>query len=518
MEQMFSRGSPNVYLERVLQECIRLVIEPILEAQFFNHSYGFRPYRDAHMALERVTDVVHKTGYYWVVEGDIRRYFDTINHTKLLKQLWHLGIRDRRVLLIIKQMLKAGVMNETEVNTEGAPQGGIISPLLANVYLNVFDWSIAKAWEEKQTRYPYATKSIKYQSLKKRSKLKPAYLVRYCDDWVLITDTKANAQKWKNRLQKYLQTQLKLTLSDEKTKITCVKKKTIEFLGFTYKVVPSGIARKGYATRTRPNPVRLKSKMIEIRKQVKRIGKRTNFDLTICQIHKVNSIIRGLINYYQAATQVNSDLNKYACNVSRLAFWEIKKLGGKLVPANQANNLMTVHSQYLSKIPAVKYYNQIIGVTSFSFCKWHKTRLKNQNETPFTSEGREWYRRRTGKRETLPRNDELLSNHLMEKIIHNRGSSKYNFEYFLNCGYALNRDKGKCRICKVELNANNIEFHHIQEHFPFESLNRVPNLASVCKACHVLIHSTRENLKLSKTTQNKLTRMRKKLNNARVEG
>ena len=117
-------GIPNI-LERVLQECIRLVIEPILEAQFFNHSYGFRPYRDAHMALERVTDVVHKTGYYWVVEGDIRRYFDTINHTKLLKQLWHLGIRDRRVLLIIKQMLKAGVMNETEVNTEGAPQGGL---------------------------------------------------------------------------------------------------------------------------------------------------------------------------------------------------------------------------------------------------------------------------------------------------------------------------------------------------------------------------------------------------------
>lgn len=101
-------GIPNI-LERVIQECVRVVIEPILEAQFFNHSYGFRPYRDAHMALERVTDIVHKTGYCWIIEGDIRRYFDTINHAKLLKQLWHLGIRDRRILMIIKCMLKAGI-------------------------------------------------------------------------------------------------------------------------------------------------------------------------------------------------------------------------------------------------------------------------------------------------------------------------------------------------------------------------------------------------------------------------
>lgn len=121
-------GIPAI-LDRVIQECVRLVIEPILEAQFFNHSYGFRPYRDAHMALERVTEIVHQTGYYWIIEGDIKRFFDTIHHTKLIKQLWHLGIRDRRVLMIIKQMLKAGIMNEVEVNPEGTPQGGLSKAL-----------------------------------------------------------------------------------------------------------------------------------------------------------------------------------------------------------------------------------------------------------------------------------------------------------------------------------------------------------------------------------------------------
>jgi group II intron reverse transcriptase/maturase len=167
-------GIPAI-LDRVIQECVRIVIEPILEAQFFNHSYGFRPYRDAHMALERATEIVHQTGYNWIIEGDIKSFFDTIQHTTLIKQLWHMGIRDKRVLMIIKQMLKAGIMNEVEVNPEGTQQGGIISPLLANAYLNVFDNYIAKAWEEKKTRHEYAHRNSRIRAQRNRGNLKPAY-------------------------------------------------------------------------------------------------------------------------------------------------------------------------------------------------------------------------------------------------------------------------------------------------------------------------------------------------------
>jgi len=200
-------GIPAI-LDRIIQECIRLVIEPILEAQFFNHSYGFRPYRDAHMALERVTEIVHQTGYYWIIEGDIKSYFDTIHHTTLIKQLWHMGIRDRRVLMIIKQMLKAGIMNEVEVNPEGTQQGGIISPLLANVYLNAFDSYIAKAWEEKKTRHTYARRNSRIRAQRNRGNLKPAYLIRYCDDWVIITNTRKNAERWKDHIQQMLKNRL----------------------------------------------------------------------------------------------------------------------------------------------------------------------------------------------------------------------------------------------------------------------------------------------------------------------
>ena len=424
-----------------------------------------------------------------------------------------MGIRDRRVLMIIKQMLKAGIINEIEVNPEGIPQGGIISPLLANVYLNAFDWFVAKAWEEKQTRFPYTAKCSKFQSLKKRSNLKPVYLVRYADDWVLITDTKLHAEKLKKQLQQYLQEQLKLTLSEEKTKVTNIKKKPIEFLGFTYKVIPSGKARKGHVSKTRPNPKRLKQKVSEIREQIKRIGKCANKDLAVCQMYKVNSIIRGLINYYQPATQVCSDLSKYSWVVKRLACRETKKYGGKLVLANQVNNLTTVHNRYASMIPAVKHGNQTIGVTSLQYCKWRKTKQKNQDETPYTLVGRELYRKRTNKIQRLPRDDALLGIHFMNKIIlHSRDSSKYNFEYFLNRGYSLNRDRGNCKICGVKLDEINIEFHHINERLPLKLINRVPNLASVCKTCHELIHSNEIKLNLPKPIRRKLNRMREKLN------
>ena len=203
-------GIPTIR-DRIVQECMRIVLEPIFEAQFFAHSYGFRPMRDAAMALERANYLVHHTGYYWIVEGDISKCFDHINHAILLKRLYHLGVKDRRVLQIIKAMLKAGVMDECEVNKEGTPQGGLISPLLANVYLDILDEWATKQWENKETKCQYGSISSKYRALRKTS-LIPGYLVRYADDFVIITDTRAHAESWKTRLQIFLQNKIKLTL------------------------------------------------------------------------------------------------------------------------------------------------------------------------------------------------------------------------------------------------------------------------------------------------------------------
>ena len=138
------------------------------------------------------------------IEGDISKCFDRIDHSILIKRLYHMGIQDRRVLQIIKAMLKAGVMGECERNEEGTPQGGLVSPLLANVYLDIMDEWITKQWENKKTRYQYAHQNGKYAAMRRRA-LMPGYLIRYADDFVILTDSLAHAESWKARLGAFLQ-------------------------------------------------------------------------------------------------------------------------------------------------------------------------------------------------------------------------------------------------------------------------------------------------------------------------
>lgn len=216
-------GIPAI-VDRVIQECVKITIEPALEAQFFKHSYGFRPYRGTGHAIERIAYVTRKTKCRWIVEGDISKFFDTVNHSILIKTLYAMGIQDRRLLMVIKKMLKAGVMKETPINELGTPQGGIISPILANAYLHNLDKWIAREWEEKKTRTIGKGAAHKVAALTKYSDLKPAFFVRYADDWVLMTDSKVNAHKWKHRIGKYLEEQLKLKLAEEKTLITNVER------------------------------------------------------------------------------------------------------------------------------------------------------------------------------------------------------------------------------------------------------------------------------------------------------
>lgn len=261
-------GIPTIR-DRIVQECMKLVLEPILEAQFFAHSYGFRPMRDAEMALARINQVSHVSAKYWIVEGDISKCFDNIDHSILLRRLYHIGIKDRRVLQIIKAMLRAGIMDECAVNEYGTPQGGIISPLLANAYLDIMDEWVAKQWERKNTRRTYRTEGTKRKSLYQTS-LAPGWLIRYADDFVIITDTRAHAEQWKARLQTFLRSKLKLTLSTEKTLITDVRRKHIHFLGYELKMIP-GNSRTGYITKTIPDRERLQRKVDSIAESIKKI-------------------------------------------------------------------------------------------------------------------------------------------------------------------------------------------------------------------------------------------------------
>lgn len=129
-------------------------MEPICEAKFHEHSYGFRPNRNQSHAIAEANRKMQSHGSHYVVDVDIKGFFDNVSHGKLLKQLWALGIRDKKLLSILSTMLKAEVAG-IGFPKAGVPQGGIISPLLSNVVLNEFDWWITSQWEEIPTRHAY---------------------------------------------------------------------------------------------------------------------------------------------------------------------------------------------------------------------------------------------------------------------------------------------------------------------------------------------------------------------------
>lgn len=487
-------GIPTI-VDRVIQECVRIVIEPIVEAQFFQHSYGFRPMRDAYMALERAKFIIHHNSYHWVVEGDISKFFDNVNHTILIKRLYGMGIRDKRVLMIIKAMLKAGVMNETKSNSLGTPQGGIISPLLANVYLDALDQWITREWENRKLNNAYSRDREKFRIMRKTS-MKPAFFVRYADDWVLITNSRDNAEKWKARISRYLKTNLKLTLSEEKTLVTNVTKKPIKFLGFTLKMV-KGKSKSGYISRSKPCHERLKCKVLEVKRSIRKLRtipglKSRDNELFLC-ISKINSQIRGMIQYYEAATFVNIELAKYARNLRFTAYKALLKAGGKWVEANKVNNLTSIHSGYELKIPAVTINDTVIGITDLYFSSWSGINYyKNPKETPYTYEGRELYRNRTGKKPLRVRADMLLSTTTIELSKWALKSPIYNTEFVINRCYAYNRDKGKCKVCGKDVNVWEVKTHHIDPRLTLNLVNKVNNLSSLHDKCHRQVHSSKD--------------------------
>lgn len=479
--------------DRIVQECMRIVLEPILEAQFFAHSYGFRPMRDAAMALERVDIIMHNTGNYWIVEGDISKCFDRIDHSILIKRLYHMGIKDRRVLQIIKAMLKAGVMEECAVNEEGTPQGGLISPLLANVYLDIMDEWVSKQWENKRTRHQYVQDQSRYAVMRKKTTLVPGYLVRYADDFIIATDTRAHAEDWKARLQSFLQEKMKLTLSQEKTLITDIRKKYIKFLGYEFKMV-RGKSRRGYIPRTIPDRERLKRRADKIAEDIKKIPGNYSREQMVGAINRINSQIRGIIQYYQCCTWVNIAMQKHSRKLQLAARRRLKQYNGKWIPANQTRNLPRVHQQYKQKIPSIKYRDIYVGFTALTFCRWERTPPKNQAETPYTDTGRQLYFERTKKKKMQARLDEMYSDRSARAISYGKWGKFNNFEFIMNRAYALNRDKLRCRVCGGWLIANTPWAHRVNPYLPLDKVNRVNNLISLHKKCFIAVNNPNQDI------------------------
>ncbi len=298
-------GIPTI-VDRIIQQAIKQIVEPIAEAKFYRHSYGFRPTRGSDDAIARAYYLSQKANLHYAVDIDIKGFFDNINHGKLLKQLWNMGIRDKTLISIISRMLKAEIEG-FGIPTKGTPQGGILSPLLANINLNELDHWISSQWHTMKTKHQY-TRLHKYNALKK-TKLKEVFIVRYADDFKLFCRTYEGAEKIFEATKLWLKERLDLEISPEKSKIVKLRKQYSEFLGIKFKVVKKGKKKNNidkFVITSKMLDKAVEKTTKDIKTEIKKIRSGKS------NIQKLNSIVRGKHNYYSMATNVNLDFNKIA--------------------------------------------------------------------------------------------------------------------------------------------------------------------------------------------------------------
>jgi RNA-directed DNA polymerase len=273
--------------DRVVQASVKLVLEPIFEADFLPCSYGFRPKRRAHDAVAEVRYLTART-YEWVVEGDIEACFDEISHTGLVDRVRD-RIGDKRVVALVKAFLKAGILVEdgaVQESRTGTPQGGILSPVLANVALSVLDEHFARALGG-----PSATT---YERTKRRRQGLPnCRLVRYADDWCLtVSGTRAHAEAYRAEAADVLST-MGLRLSPEKTAITHIDE-GLDFLGWRIQRRRKRGTNKHYVY-TYPARKAVRS----VTAKVKTLC-RQNINLPLeVLLHRLNSLLRGWTTYFR---------------------------------------------------------------------------------------------------------------------------------------------------------------------------------------------------------------------------
>jgi len=271
-------GIPTIR-DRVVQMATKLVLEPIFEADFSENSFGYRPKRHAHQAIDTITEAM-RYGHVKVIDADLSKYFDSIPHDKLLRTLSE-RISDGPVLGLLKQWLKAPIIEDKEGKRmvvgggqrcrQGTPQGGVISPLLANLYLNLLD----RIWQR--------------HALERRI---GARLVRYADDMVLLC---AKDTETPYSILKSILNRLALTLNEEKTVIVDARKTSFQFLGFTIKQLRSERTGKWF-----PYVEPSKKAISDFKEKIKWITRgRMNLVPLVDIIKMMNDRLRGWGNYFR---------------------------------------------------------------------------------------------------------------------------------------------------------------------------------------------------------------------------
>jgi group II intron reverse transcriptase/maturase len=292
-------GIPTV-IDRTLQQAITQKLMPIYEPLFADGSYGYRPNRSAKDAIMKVKEYAEQ-GYTFAVVLDLSKYFDTLNH-EILINLIRRNVKDERVVQMIKRYLKSGVMeNGVVIDTEeGSPQGGNLSPLLANIYLNEFDQEFLK---------------------------RGVPCIRYADDIVLLAKSRRASKRLLESSTKYLEGKLKLTINREKSRTVSVFAiRKFKFLGFAF-------GRNGSGIYVRVHPKSWK----KFKSKLKDLSSRRSVQSIKPSLERIKVYARGWLNYYGIASMKNNieDINGWLYRRIRMCIWKQWKK-----PKTKMRNLM----------------------------------------------------------------------------------------------------------------------------------------------------------------------------------
>jgi group II intron reverse transcriptase/maturase len=451
--------------DRIVQEAMRMALDPIYESDFQPYSFGFRKGRCTMDAIAVIMPQFNRgIKKYYVIEGDLKSYFDTVNHRKLLSILKQ-RIADKDMVELIHRFLKAGVLEDgLFAKTEnGVPQGGIISPLLANVYLNEFDKWAEQKWHQVG---PY-----------ERNKLRKAgrgtySMVRYADDFVIVSnDTMAGIKQTKQEVKEYLEGELKLTLSEEKTKFTHVNE-GFDFLGFhIQRVRPEG--RWVVHLRPTENSFRkVKAKLKEM------TTKRFVLTPEIVQLMSLNKVVKGWCEYYKY-TSLHKDLEQ----VSRYCWhryhkWLLKKFKG-------SRKQQLIREKTKSILGRERWYAIMKEADQqLSVYQWLPS-PKELKRSRYRQKGRDGFKHPYLNAETFDSTLPLLEKGPDEALYHFAiadGNRKGQTNEWQDKRFrVLIRDKFRCQHCGGN---ERIQVHHKKGTKSY----RMKDLEVVCYPCHARLH------------------------------
>jgi len=443
-------GIPTI-MDRIVQQCILQVLEPICEAKFHERSNGFRPNRSAEHAIAQCYKMIQQQNLHFAVDIDIKGFFDNVDHAKLIKQMWNMGICDKKLLCIVKEMLKAPIVlpiGEKIYPTKGTPQGGILSPLLSNIVLNELDWWITSQWEDIPTRTKYKCFTHKNGSLNKsatyvqirKTNLKEMFIVRYADDFKIFCRKRSDAIKIFEAVKMWLKERLNLEVSEEKSKIVNLKKNYSEFLGFKLKAIKKG---KRYIVKSHMTDSAVKKaeeKLIARIKEIRKSG--VAEEKEALAINYYNATVWGIHNYYGIATCISLDCQKIRRRI-RLVMYN--RLRNKIVKTGNISNKY-INNVY-GKSAQVRYINDK-PLCPIGYIRTKHPMFKKTVINKYTEDGRKEIHETLGV--NLKVLHELMDQHVICKSI----------EYMDTRMSIYCAQKGKCAVTGKILEIEEINCHH----------------------------------------------------------